>query len=149
MTNWFESITKTLADDKLSRRQMMTKVAGFTAAAALAALIPADEAFAAISDRGHQCKYTSCCTCVDSPNCELKKYGNYNCYCFQKLGSTSGVCACNSYCSSITSCTNQANCPTGFACVTNTACGCTQGFCIQKCNSTCTLGSNGAGRTAA
>src|SRR5579859_3403586 len=102
MANWFESITKTMADDKLSRRQAMKKAVGVTAAAALASLIPMGDAFAATSDRGgHYCKYPSCCSCVDFPNCQLKKYGNTNCYCFQKLGSTTGVCACNSYCPSL------------------------------------------------
>ncbi|MHB8599054.1 MAG: hypothetical protein ACYDER_19855 [Ktedonobacteraceae bacterium] len=69
MTNWFESITKTLADEKLSRRQMMTKVARFTTTIALAAILPAGEAFAATSDRGgHYCKYPSCCSCGEFPN---------------------------------------------------------------------------------
>jgi hypothetical protein len=150
MANWFENITKTLADGKLSRRQMMTKMAGFTTATALAALIPAGEAFAATPDkRSHSCKYPGCCSCDQFMNCDLKKYGNTNCYCFQKLGPYPGVCGCNTYCSSLIECIDQASCPTGYTCITSTGCGCTQGFCIQKCNKTCTLASNGAGRTAA
>ncbi len=62
MTNWFESITKTLGDDKLSRRQMVKKAAGITATAALASLLPTGEALAATPDRGHHCKYPGNCS---------------------------------------------------------------------------------------
>ncbi len=147
MANWFETITKTLADDKLSRRQAMKKAAGVTAAVAMASLIPAGEAFAATPD-SEKCGKPGTCS---SPftNCKIKKYNNTNCYCFEKIGSTAGVCGCNSYCASSPPCTSQSSCASGYACISNTGCGCTTGLCVPKCNSTCILQSNGAGRTAA
>ena len=150
MANWFESIAKTLADDKLSRRQVVRKAAGVTVAVAVAAIVPTGEAFAAIPEKGgHYCKVPSNCSNPDGQLCQLKKYANYNCYCFQKIGTTTGVCGCNSYCASVPPCSSQANCASGYVCITNTGCGCTIGVCVQKCNKTCTLAANGAGRTAA
>ncbi len=149
MANWFESITKTLADDKLSRRLAVRKVAGVTTAAALAALIPAGAAFAAIPDKGgHYCKYPGTCSSI-FVNCQTKKYGNSNCYCFEKIGTITGVCACNTYCASAPICSSQSGCASGYACTSNDGCGCTTGLCLQKCTKTCTLASNGAGRAAA
>ncbi len=149
MANWFETITKTLADDKLSRRQAMKKAAGITAAVAMAAAIPAGEAFAATPDRGFSCKNPLTCSNSNTKNCDFGKFANTNCYCFQHIGKTTGVCGCNSYCASLTTCTSQAGCGTGYSCISNTGCGCTTGYCIPKCTKTCVLASNGAGRTAA
>lgn len=149
MANWFETVTKTLADDKLSRRQAMKKAAGVTAAVAMASLVPAGEAFAATPDRGHKCSNPGTCSGTAFTNCQKKLNPQLNCYCFQKIGSTNGVCGCNSFCSSLTACSSQSGCPSGFACISNNGCGCTTGVCIAKCNSTCVLQQNGAGRTAA
>ncbi len=149
MANWFETITKTLADDKLSRRSAMKKAAGVTAAAALAAVIPAGEAFAATPDKGHSCKNPGTCSGPPFSNCGLKKWNNTNCYCFEKIGSTAGSCGCNTYCASAPPCSSQSNCASGYVCISNTGCGCTTGVCVQKCTKTCVLASNGAGRTAA
>jgi len=148
MANWFETVTKTLADDKLSRRQAMKKAAGITAAVAMAAAIPAGEAFAATPD-SEKCNNPGTCSGGGFRNCKLKKYGNTNCYCFEKIGTTSGVCGCNSYCASQPTCVSQSGCASGYTCISNTGCGCTTGLCVQKCNSTCILADNGAGRTAA
>lgn len=148
MANWFEAVTKTLADDKLSRRQMVTKMAGVTTATALALLVPADEAFAAISDRGgHYCYPPGTCSSIFL-NCQIKKYGNYNCYCLEKIGTITGVCTCNTYCASAPICSSQSDCASGYACTSNNGCGCTTGLCLQKCTKTCVLAPNGAGRTA-
>lgn len=152
MANWFETVTKTLGDDKLSRRQAMKKVAGVTAAVALAAVIPAGEAFAATPDKkkhGNFCKNPGTCSGSPFNNCETKKNPGLNCYCFQRIGKTSGACGCNSYCSSLTACSSQSGCSKGMSCVSNNGCGCTTGVCIQNCTKTCVLASNGAGRTAA
>lgn len=148
MANWFETITKTLADDKLSRRQAMKKAAGITAAVAMAAAIPAGEAFAATPDT-EKCANPGTCSGASFHNCKIKKYNNTNCYCFEKIGTSNGVCGCNSYCASQPVCSSQSGCASGYACISNTGCGCTTGLCVQKCNSTCILASNGAGRTAA
>ncbi|MEO8970986.1 MAG: hypothetical protein ABI406_05210 [Ktedonobacteraceae bacterium] len=147
MANWFETITKTLADDKLSRRQAMKKAAGITAAVAMAAAIPAGEAFAASPDK--KCPAPGTCSGGAFVNCEKKKNPGLNCFCFEKIGTTSGVCGCNTFCASAPVCTSQAGCASGFSCISNTGCGCTTGLCVQKCTSTCVLSSNGAGRTAA
>ena len=142
MANWFETVTKTLADDKLSRRSAMKKAAGAVAAVALASIIPG-EAFAA-SDN------TTCtpgnCSQGGFTNCGV----NSNCYCFQKLTprGVRGVCGCNTYCASAQPCSGQT-CPKGYVCITNTGCGCTTGLCVHKCNKTCVLSSDRAGRTAA
>ena len=150
MANWFETVTKTLADDKLSRRQAMKKAAGVTAAVALAAVVPAGEAFAATPDAGkYSCKNPLTCSSSNTKNCDFGKFGNSNCYCFQHIGKTTGVCGCNSYCSSLTTCASQSDCGAGYSCISNTGCGCTTGVCIPKCTKTCILASNGAGRTAA
>jgi len=143
MANWFETVTKTLADDKLSRRSAMKKAAGAVAAVALAAIIPG-EAFASTDVA---CTPGSCST-GGFTNCG--KQGNPNCYCFQKLTKKGvhGVCGCNSYCSSLTPCSSQT-CGKGYACITNTGCGCTTGLCIQRCTKTCVLASDRSGRTAA
>ena len=90
MANWFETITKTLADDRLSRRQAVKKAAGVTAATVVAAIIPTSNAFTAIFDSGHTCKrYGNCSS--DFMGCEYRKYHNPACICFQKLGSNSGA----------------------------------------------------------
>ncbi len=142
MANWFENVTKTLADDKLSRRKAMKTAVGITAAAALAAIIPG-EAFAA-SDHA-MCSPGTCSTSFS--NCG--KTGNANCFCFQRIGTTTGVCGCNAFCSSLQACASQSDCPAHHICITNTGCGCTSGFCIRKCTSTCILHADHSGRTAA
>jgi len=140
MANWFESVTKTLADGKLSRRGAMKTVAGITAAAALASFIPG-EAFAASDGK---CTPGTCSTTF--ANCGK----NTNCYCFQHINPKhGGACGCNSYCASIPPCAKQSDCAKGSFCITNTGCGCTSGFCIPKCNKTCVLDASRSGRTAA
>lgn len=143
MANWFEDLTKTLADDKLRRRQAIRRISGIVVGAALASWLPG-EAFAA-SEQKHRCSPYGTCSSTFA-NCGINKYNN--CYCFQKLGSTKGVCGCNSYCDD-QFCNNQAQCQAGYVCITNTGCGCTVGVCIPKCTKTCQLDSNRSGRTAA
>jgi len=142
MANWFESVTKTLADDKLSRRSAFRKAAGTVAGVALASLVPGSAL--ANSDAG-KCKTHGSCSTGGYTNC-LKK--NTNCFCFQ---STEGkaVCGCNTYCASAPPCSNSKACGAGKFCLTNSGCGCSTGLCVQKCNKTCILKSDRAGRTAA
>jgi hypothetical protein len=147
MANWFETVTKTLGDEKLSRRKAMKTAVGVAAAAALAAVIPG-EAFAAEKKKHHKnhhaCKNPGTCSSPFS-NCGT----NSNCYCFENYGSTKGTCGCNSYCASIAPCTKNSDCGKGNVCIGNTGCGCTSGFCIPVCNKTCVLDASRSGRTAA
>jgi hypothetical protein len=145
MANWFDDLTKTLADDKLRRRQAIRRISGIVAGAALASWLPG-QAFAA-SVQKHRCGPPGTCSGF-TVSCGINKYNN--CYCFRRLNSSIyGVCGCNSYCSSTTPCTSQAQCPAGYACITSNGCGCTSGTCIQKCTKTCQLDPNRSGRTAA
>ncbi|MHB8599904.1 MAG: hypothetical protein ACYDER_24235 [Ktedonobacteraceae bacterium] len=155
MTEQFKNLTKALAHDTLSRREVMRTMAGAIAGMTLASWFPGTAL--AQSEHTHTCKNPG--TCSNSfPNCELKRYHNTNCYCFQQINSTRGVCCCNTYCSCDASdasgilpcgCLSQSNCPSGYFCISNTGCGCTSGLCLQKCNSTCTLSGKQSGRTAA
>jgi hypothetical protein len=146
MTKWFDEITKTLADDKLSRRQVMRKVAGTIAGAALASFIPAE----ALAAR----KMASSCP-GPAGNCTsgFQNCGsNSNCYGFTDV-SGKGVCGCNTYCTQAPPCSNDSSCGSGGVCIGYNGCtGCgSAGACIKACcgsNSNCQL-SAGAGRTAA
>lgn len=145
MSNWFEDLTKTLADEALPRRQAIRRISGTVAGIVLASWLP--EQASAASMGKHSCMQTGSCNGIFE-NCGINKYNN--CYCFQKMGTNyKGVCGCNSYCSSLPSCATNAQCPTGYACVTNTGCTCTGGICVPKCTQTCQLTPNGTGRTAA
>jgi hypothetical protein len=153
MAEQFENLTKSLAHGTLSRRQVMRTMAGAIAGMTLASWFPGTAL--AQSEHTHTCKNPYTCSSPNSRNCELNRYHNTDCYCFQRIGTTSGVCCCNTYCSCDSSstqpcgCSSQAGCPSGYFCITNTGCGCSVGFCLQKCNSTCTLSSKQDGRTAA
>lgn len=144
MANWFEDLTKTLADDKLRRRQAILRISGIVAGAALASWLPG-EVFAA-SEQRHRCSPPGSCS-GPTYNCGINKYNS--CYCFQKLGTIKGVCGCNNYCASLKSCNSQAQCPLGYACIINSGCSCTSGVCIKKCTRTCQPDSSRSGRTAA
>ena len=146
MSNWFEDLTKTLAEDTLPRRQAIRRISGTVAGFVLASWLP-EQAYAAGMGK-HSCKNTLSCSGQPAQNCGVNKYNN--CFCFQKIGtSNKGVCGCNSYCSSLQVCSSQSGCPTGYACITSTGCSCAGGVCILKCTKTCQLDSNLTGRTAA
>jgi hypothetical protein len=145
MANWFETVTKTLADDKLSRRKAMRKAAGAAAGIALAAFIPG-EAFAA-SD-----------TCTPPGNCSIgfatcghNINGNCNCYTKHGTGIRASQCGCNVFCSQIQTCTNSHGCPAGSFCAFFSGCDCTgtTGYCVPKCTHTCILGADHTGATSA
>ena len=146
MSNWFENLTKTLADQALPRRQAIRRISGTVAGVVLAFWLP-DQAFAS-NEQNHSCPFPGSCSGIPPGNCGLNKYNN--CYCFQKMGTSfKPVCGCNSYCSTLTSCAANTQCPSGYVCITNDGCGCTTGVCILKCTRTCQLDSNRTGRTAA
>ncbi len=153
MTDWFNDLTKTLADEALSRRQAVRRIAGMLAGGAIAFWLP-DQVFAdSASKHSHVCKHPGTCS-TNYPNCGHNQYGN--CYCFQSVGTGKGVCACNGYCACDSGgrqqcgCSRQSDCGKGYACVTNTGCGCTEmTICLQLCTKTCQLDANRSGRTAA
>jgi len=148
MTEWFSDLTKTLADETLSRRQAVRNIAGALAGGALAFWLPG-QVFAD-SARKDYCKHPGTCSTSFHP-CGP----NPNCYCFQQIGTLKGVCACNGYCNCGSDstqpclCSKQSDCGRGYFCITNTGCGCSTGICIQKCTKTCQLQPNHSGRTAA
>ena len=147
MANWFENITKTLADEALPRRQAIRRISGTVAGIVLSLWLP-EQAFASSNHQNHRCNNAGSCSGLGPGLCGVNKYNN--CYCFQKLGfKYRGVCGCNSYCASIPACSSQSGCPSGYACITNTGCNCSGGVCVPKCTKTCQLASNQAGRTAA
>ena len=146
MANWFDDLTKTIADDKIGRRTAIRRVAGTVVAVVVASALPASA-----EARGKkQCPVGSDCS-IDSPNCMYNP--NPNCYCFTQTNGKP-VCGCNSYCSQIPTCASSADCSRGYTCITAngcTGCGTSSGVCVPRCkgkNKNCQLGS-GHGPTAA
>ena len=146
MANWFEDLTKTMADDKLPRRQAMRRIAGTVAGMAVASLLPA-QAEAMADDLKKYCSFPcKDCSC-NFANC--KGNPNPNCYCFTTLSAypfSKGGCGCNAFCSQLQTCSNSKKCPVGSFCATQTFCNCdfTQGVCIPYCvgkNKNCQPGS--------
>jgi hypothetical protein len=145
MANWFEDVTKTLADEKIGRRTALRRVAGTVAGVALAGAIPGMALAASGCPAGGNCSigFTNC---AGNPNT--------NCYCFDGVKSKGkGKCGCNQFCSQLPVCTSQAGCSKGTFCSFFTGCNCsgTSGVCITKCvgkNKNCQLGS-GHGATVA
>ena len=133
MANWFDQVTKTMADKKLGRRQAMKTIAGTVAGAALAGYLP-ETALA----KKFGCSVQMCGTYTNCP-----KNSNTNCFCFANIKGKAD-CGCDYLCSSATHCTKNSDCGKGHYC-SLTCCGTMD--CIQNCNSTCVLGS-GHGKTA-
>jgi hypothetical protein len=148
MVHWFEDLTKTVADDKLPRRQAIRRIAGSVTGIALASLLPGQ-----VWARADHLKKTCSTPCKDcSGGCDFNNCnGNNNCYCFFEL-SGKGGCGCNSFCSQVPTCSGSSKCPKGTFCVVETGCNCgsSSGVCIPYCvgkNKNCQLGS-GHGPTA-
>src|SRR5258708_37031773 len=100
MANWFEDLSRTLADDTLSRRQVVRRIAGTVVGVAFAFWFP-EQALA----NHHQCSNPgNACGVPEFTNCE----NNPHCFCFQRIdhGSGKGVCGCsaNPDCSSYKPC---------------------------------------------
>ncbi len=134
MANWFDQVTKTLADKKLDRRQAMKTIAGTVAGVAIAGYLP-ETALA----KKFGCSVQSCGTYTNCP-----KNSNTNCFCFANIKGKAD-CGCDYLCGSAKNCTKNSDCGKGSYC-SITCCGTMD--CIQKCNKTCTLGSAHAGKTA-
>src|SRR5579863_4457554 len=106
MPQWFEDLTKTLADEKLTRRQSIRRVAGVIASVAFASFISNNPVLASVGLRvrrgvstcsGDNCTNPGTCSNGNFPNCGSNQYNN--CYCFQDMNG-SAVCGCNTYCAS-------------------------------------------------
>ncbi len=154
MANWFEELTKTLVDEKLTRRQVVLRTLGIVAGAAVAPLISINPVSASMRPRVRRgistCSGGSCsgpagnCS-IGFANCPGNS--NTNCYGFTDINGQ-GVCGCNIYCSQAQSCSNDSGCPGGYACIASngcSGCGSSQGVCIPLCcgnNSNCVLGSS-------
>ncbi|MHB8600347.1 MAG: hypothetical protein ACYDER_26505 [Ktedonobacteraceae bacterium] len=155
MAHWFDDLTKSIVDDTngtISRRRAVRNIAGVIAGMTLASWFPGQAL--AQTEYTHTCKVPGTCS-TSFFNCYLNRYHNTNCYCFQQMGAGRGVCGCNSYCACDSGsippciCNSQSDCGSGYFCITNTGCGCTIGYCVPKCSSTCTLSPNHSGRTVA
>lgn len=145
MANWFDQVTKTLADEKLGRRQALKTIAGTVAGAAVASAIPG--LAMAAPEKKQKCTGGNCT--IGFTNCG--KQHNTNCYCFSDTKGK-GFCGCNSYCASIPPCSSSSQCgKKGFCSGFNgcTGCNASPGVCIPNCTKTCVLSSDHAGRTAA
>ena len=148
MANWFEDLTKTMADDKLPRRHAIRRIAASVTGVALASWLPGQVLAKNIPWRkqcptGSDCN--SCCiNCNGNPNT--------NCFCLTSIEGK-GACICNNFCSQLPICSNSSQCKKGFVCITEngcTGCGNSYGVCIAKCkgkHKNCTFGS-GHGMTA-
>lgn len=165
MAQWFEDLTKLLADERLSRRQVAQRIAATVAGAALATWLPG-QAFAQGEFRRLCCCPNSCggpveyscfdgcnITCTGDQFCPCDQYSSNkynNCYCFLLFGTavTTGGCGCNILCSSAAPCTQQSDCATGYFCAYGTGCNCNGGVCIPYCTRTCQPPASDAGRTA-
>lgn len=144
MANWFDDITRELADEKLSRRKAMQRMAGALAGVAAASLLPGIAL--AQEKRIRACKKPGNCNGQPYPQCSKN---NANCYCFTRLDNGKGACGCNMYCNGFYGCGNNAQCTKGWFCATSIGCTCSSGWCIQSCNKTCHLGVHKTGLTAA
>lgn len=158
MANWFEDLTKTLADDKISRRTALQRAAGSIAGVALASLFPRVVLASGPSKKNLKCYPPG--ECPNGGNCSVgftncANNPNTNCYCFTELGGP-GVCGCNTYCSQAQTCGYSTQCPKGSVCIAAngcSGCGSSSGICVPVCtgpNANCQLGSSQhAGPTAA
>jgi hypothetical protein len=101
MANWFEDVTKTLADEKIGRRTALRRVGGTVAGVALAGAIPG----MALAKVNKHCPQGGNCTIGFT---ECQKQGNSNCFCFTDTNGK-GACGCNSYCSQIPTCSDHSD----------------------------------------
>lgn len=147
MANWFEDISKTMADEKIGRRTAIRRVAGTVAGAALASAIPG----VALAKKSQACPGGGGNCSIGFVNC--KNNPNTNCFCYSGTQGSAGHCGCNGFCSQLPTCTKNSNCAKSAFCSFFNGCNCNggTGVCITKCagkNKNCQLGS-GHGATAA
>jgi hypothetical protein len=146
MANWFEDLTKTMADEKIGRRRVVRRIVGGIAGITIASALPGTSLA-----KSKKCNYPYTCSNPCS-FCNCPNNNNNNCYCFLELDGKA-VCACNSYCSQSQTCSISMKCPQGYACIVSTGCNCSlsQGICAARCkgkHKNCQLGS-GHGATVA
>ncbi len=105
IANWFEDLTKTLANEKVSRRTTMRRVVGTVAGTVFISAFPD----LALAKKNRHCPVGSDCSCGDCyGNCIGIQ--NTNCFCFTELGGKPG-CGCNTYCSQVQTCSTSKNVP--------------------------------------
>ncbi len=86
MAHWFDDLTKSFVDDTngtLSRRRAVRNIAGVIAGMTLASWFPGQ--VLAQAEYTHVCKDPGTCS-TNFFDCDLNRYQNTNCYCFQQIG---------------------------------------------------------------
>jgi hypothetical protein len=133
MANWFEDVTKNVADEKLSRRQAIRRAASSIAGLALASWIPGQAlAKSHPYSKSGACNNPATCGGTFSP-CGHNK----NCFCFLN-SQGKGTCGCivNICNNSEKACHTDKDCPGGSFCATQTCCP-HKNVCLPKCGKTC------------
>lgn len=131
MPNWFEDLTKTVADETIGRRTAMRRIAGGIAGVVLASGVPG----LALASQKPCTTGGSCPT--GFKRCPGNK--NPNCLCYQRAKGLSPQCGCNHSCSNLVFCTTDASCGVpGQFCAYNTCCNPppNMGICIAACAGT-------------
>jgi hypothetical protein len=127
MANWFEDITKTVADEKLSRRQTLRRIAGSVAGVTLATWLPGQ-----VLAKSGSCGNPATCGGTFSP-CGHNK----NCFCFlNSQGKGSCGCIVNICNKSENTCKTDKDCSSGSFCAKQTCCP-HPNVCLPKCGKTC------------
>lgn len=140
MADWFEDLSKIMADEQMGRRTAMRRVASTLAGGALASLLP-ELALA----RRKSCQVGGTCS-TGFQNCPGNP--NSNCYCLTDI-TGKVACICDQPCG--LSCAGNPVCGKGAVCVVNvpcTDCGSATGVCMCKCvrkHKNCTYGGNSCG----
>ncbi len=138
MAQWFEDITKTMADEKMGRRTAMRRVVGYLTAVVLTAAVPG----LAKGKGKKQCSIPGDCS-IGWTQCDTN-INPTDCYCFTDNGERpTGKCGCNQNCSQVQSCYRDSQCPSGFFCSGYNGCtNCmggpvTAGVCLHYCQKIC------------
>ncbi len=128
MTNWFEDISKTMADEKLSRRQSLRRIAGSVAGVTLATWIPGQ-----VLAKSGACHNPATCGGTFSP-CGHNK----NCFCFLDASTGKGNCGCivNICNKNEKTCKTDKDCSSGSFCAKKTCCP-HPNVCLPKCGKSC------------
>ncbi|HZU70301.1 MAG TPA: hypothetical protein VFA09_23730 [Ktedonobacteraceae bacterium] len=143
MANWFEDLSRTVADEKIGRRTAIRRITAGVAGIAVAAGIPG---IALAKSKACPGGGGVCGTYVNCAN-----NSNTNCFCFTNA-SNKAFCGCSQFCSQLQACSSNHDCPKGSFCAINTCCASpSPNVCTVKCkgkNKNCQLGS-GHGTTSA
>lgn len=145
MNSWFDELTKFLANDKLSRRQIMRRAAGTVAGVLLTSVLPGQVLALGQHPSKHTCQNPFTCN-GNYYLCGSNEYAD--CYCFTNPAGT-GTCGCDTYCQNTKPCLQNTDCSKRHFCAIGTCCPGDMGVCLPKCTKTCRLDANGVGMTAA